>query len=710
MPVRQRKPADSSSSNSKRKAETIQDKKLNTPHDSSMKRLIGFELADLRSYNRFVRLCSAPADPSSLAIFRIVFGLLMVFDCLHERRVGVVVSRWSDAYQVCRFPLINSLHPLPVAWMTILYLCMIIGAVGIAIGLFFRLSCLMYVLPYWYIFLLDKTVWNNHSYLFGLIASLLVLSDANRQWSLDAWRRAGKANAHIPVWQYGLFRFQVIIVYFIAGLKKLDGDWVQGYSMSSLSHAPIFDPFRYVLTDEKIDRYIVHLGGLIIDLTSGFLLYLDSTRWLGTAMVTSFHAMNATMFEIGQFPYVMLCTTAIFYAYDWPKKVYPSLAVTHQPCHTSKHCLYQGEKPRIYHHVSTFFTVVYMLWQCFLPYSHSLTPGYKNWSGSLYGYSWDMMVHNWETQHIKVKYMSRVTGQEGYLEPSAFVSTTRWSNYPDMVKQHASCIAEMLAEEYDIHDVEIYMDIWHSMNHRFQQRFIDPSIDLVRAPWSPFQPASFVLPLLNDLNDWRDKLKDLHNQALEKDADWFIHNPGVTFVADFPGMVLENFIHEDLSDTNITLLAGSAVLYNAKTRQNITLEANQALAVGSGTHKVYVTSEQAACYMYMYTNVTADNLESQLLQLDQEIISQGLDIGDLEVKAQQNETLQKLLDMKKEKEIKVPGGENLWTSCLRRIHLFYVTAKASVRNVYVAVECIISGEPMEDVLQTRYGIDPSPSH
>lgn len=37
---------------------------------------------------------------------------------------------------------------------------------------------------------------------------------------------------------------QIFIVYFIAGLKKLDADWVGGYSMSSLGRHWLFAPFR----------------------------------------------------------------------------------------------------------------------------------------------------------------------------------------------------------------------------------------------------------------------------------------------------------------------------------------------------------------------------------------------------------------------------------------------------------------------------------
>ena len=56
------------------------------------------------------------------------------------------------------------------------------GALGITLGLLYRLSCLLFVTCYWYLFLLDKTTWNNHSYLYGLCAILLICTDANRYW------------------------------------------------------------------------------------------------------------------------------------------------------------------------------------------------------------------------------------------------------------------------------------------------------------------------------------------------------------------------------------------------------------------------------------------------------------------------------------------------------------------------------------------------
>ena len=45
-----------------------------------------------------------------------------------------------------------------------------------------------------------------------------------------------------------------------------------------------------------------------MDLTVGFLLYFDITRWLGTAMSCNFHIMNSRMFKIGMLTICMNCS------------------------------------------------------------------------------------------------------------------------------------------------------------------------------------------------------------------------------------------------------------------------------------------------------------------------------------------------------------------------------------------------------------------
>ena len=103
----------------------------------------------------------------------------MVIDIVHERGFSDIDKKWGDP-RICRFPLIHGMVPPTLPWMVILYSIMWFGAFGIMLGYCFKFACFCFVLPYWYIFLLDKTFWNNHSYLYGIVAILFWGTGANK--------------------------------------------------------------------------------------------------------------------------------------------------------------------------------------------------------------------------------------------------------------------------------------------------------------------------------------------------------------------------------------------------------------------------------------------------------------------------------------------------------------------------------------------------
>lgn len=103
----------------------------------------------------------------------------MMIDTVEERAGFELDTRWGDERD-CRFVLFPFIHPLSMPRMGILYGIMWLGALGICVGYKFTISCCMYTIAYWYIILLDKSVWNNHSYLFGLMGILFACSSANK--------------------------------------------------------------------------------------------------------------------------------------------------------------------------------------------------------------------------------------------------------------------------------------------------------------------------------------------------------------------------------------------------------------------------------------------------------------------------------------------------------------------------------------------------
>ncbi|XP_032834607.2 vitamin K-dependent gamma-carboxylase isoform X1 [Petromyzon marinus] len=608
------------------------------------------------SWGSWVRLMSRPCDPSSLATFRIAFGLLMVLDVPQERGLASLDLRFPEPHEgTCRFPLFDFLRPLSQDGMYALYLVMWAGAVGMTLGCVYRVSCVMFVVPYWFLFALDKSSWNNHSYLYGLIATQLTVCDAHRFWSVDAMMRRGLANTHVPLWNYWLLRFQIFVVYFIAGLKKMDSDWLMGYSMGNLSRHWLFSPFKVVLSEEWTSLLVIHGCGFLLDLSAGFLLLLDATRPLALMALTYFHAMNSQLFNIGMFPYAMIATSALFCSHDWPRKLLARLPECTAPwCRPfllppgwSPSCLYpaprhsgrdlppapsstssssaakdcgggsegggtscsaakdcgggrKGDGPPTVagwrHRVAAALILVFACEQLLLPYSHFITKGYNNWTNGLYGYSWDMMVHSRSHQHVKVTYRDRVTGNTGFLNPGVWTQTRRWKDHADMLKQYSVCLAERL-REFNISDPEIYFDVWVSLNDRFQQRLYDPRVDILRADWSPFRPTPWLLPLLVELSPWRRRLAEIEGRLG--------NGTEVVFIADFPGLHLENFVGADLEAARITVLSGAVTVETVATATNVTLGEGESTEVPSGAfHRVYTVSEGPSCYLYEYENRT----------------------------------------------------------------------------------------------------------
>ena len=75
--------------------------------------------------------------------------------------------------------------------------------------------------------------------------------------------------------------------------------------------------------------YLFSYGGLLLDLFAVPLLLWPRTRNLTYAVTLGFHLMNAQLFNIGMFPWFMICATLLFFPPDWPRRVRPPPVAGH---------------------------------------------------------------------------------------------------------------------------------------------------------------------------------------------------------------------------------------------------------------------------------------------------------------------------------------------------------------------------------------------
>ncbi|XP_052859939.1 vitamin K-dependent gamma-carboxylase [Anopheles cruzii] len=601
--------------------------------DRFLRTVTGHDLRCVSSFDGFVNQCMyRPVDGAALGVARILFGLAMLIDIPEERGGGDLDLRWGEPRD-CRFPLIHSMEPPTLPRMGLVYGAMWLGVAGVALGYRFRVSAATFSVTYWYVFLLDKSAWNNHSYLYGLLGTIFLFTDAHRCCSIDAWRDSASGQC-VPFWNYFILKFQFFVLYFIAGLKKLCHEWLSGYAMTNLSYHWVFVPFRAVLGAQLTDLLIVHWFGCLFDTTVVFFLIYAPTRRVATAFASAFHLMNSRLFHIGMFPWVCLTQLPLYYSVSWPRRILsrePRPApVTAKETEAKPQNDTRGSCGRPNHHRrrkrwKMAIMLAYCSLQLFLPYSHFLSPGYNNWTNGLYGYSWDMMVHAWDTTMIGVRVEDRNNpGRVQYVAPYAFTDNDRWTKHADMAVQFARCVERNLQLEQPwsperkvtprpVMNISVYFDIWCSMNSRFQQRIFNPNVDILRAPWSPFESVEWVLPLLQQFTVHRTDMRRLTDTVL----GWSNHSD-VMFIADFPGLTLRNYVANELYNVSLTVLNGTvrvetgtdeaADTFQPKTR--MVLKSGQSASVRPGSfHSIETIGREPSCYMYTYVNRTKELLE-----------------------------------------------------------------------------------------------------
>lgn len=323
-------------------------------------------------------------------------------------------------------------------------------------------------------------------------------------------------------------------------------------------------------------------------------------------LCAAFHLMNYRLFSIGMFPWVCLAELPLFYDRSWPKIFWKNLLrrnVGKKRMQSPKKCL-RLVKPKEKFVVS--LIILYCFAQMFLPYSHFITEGYNSWTNGIYGYSWDMMIHAWDTTLTTVEIVDHNSNRHHFLHPNSFSVNDRWTKHPDLAYQYAQCIQRNLIHEQksiDPRNISIHFDAWSSLNSRFQQRMFDPKVDMLKVEWSPFRKVLWHKPLLQKFTSKRKQMQIITEQVL----NWNNFSD-VMFVADFPDQTMESFISSDLDNVTLTVLDGAVVYQPQRLGPAYKLVKDQSVQVIPGKfHRVTTTSSSPSSFMYTYLNRTMEN-------------------------------------------------------------------------------------------------------
>ena len=425
----------------------------------------------------------------SVAVFRIGFGLLAVYSSVRFLAKGWVESLYLAPENHLTYPGFSWVQPWPSPWLHLHVAVLALLGACIALGYRHRLAAALFVVGFAYTELIDAALYLNHYWYVTLAGLLLVLLPVHHRWSLDARQGRVMPARFVPAGVVWALRAQIAVVYLFAGVAKLNGDWLLRAQpmrlwLADRTHLPIVGS----LLDEPVLAYAASWAGAFFDLTIvGWLLWRRSRPWVyGT--VVGFHLITGVLFQIGVFPWVMIVGTLVFFAPDWPGRLWStSSAPTPKPSMAKS-----GEVARVAKPVVVVLIVLALL-ELALPLRHYAYAGNVRWTEEGYYWSWRVMVTE-KAGYAEYRITDPATGHTWQASPRLVL--TDWQAEqaavrPDLI--HAT--AHLLARHYrdqGVPDVEVRADVWVSMNGRPPHPIVDPTVDLAARPRTP-TPAGWIL-------------------------------------------------------------------------------------------------------------------------------------------------------------------------------------------------------------------------
>lgn len=427
-----------------------------------------------------------PIDGASLAVFRMLFGLLMGIGAIRVMASGWVEILWGKPRFFFHYYGLDFIEPLTVSGMYGLYTGAAVFAFLVALGLFYRISILGFFLCFTTIQSMDGTNYLNHYYLACLLSGLMCFMPLNRTWSLDSLLFKKLAKKPIHAWTLYLLRFQFATVYVCAGLAKFGADWLLhaqplGIWLASRGETPIIGP---LLTLPWVP-YVMSWTGFLYDLTVPFWLLNKRTRPYAFVVLIVFHTLTLMLFNIGLFPFIMSFGALIFFSESWPRKFLPSKIPAAAPK--------SDFSWTITRRVGVTAALLFMTFQVLLPIRHLLYPGDVLWQEEGMRWSWRVMVRE-KNGSITYKCRERGKSHVWHVNPMKYLEWRQYKEFsgqPDLILQ----LAHHIARDYKKQglDVEVRVEALVSLNGRKPELMIDPSVDLTQIQDS-IQPGAWLLP------------------------------------------------------------------------------------------------------------------------------------------------------------------------------------------------------------------------
>lgn len=440
---------------------------------------------------------ATPVDGAFLAVFRICTGASFFFCFLSSLQNGWVERFYVHPQFHLKYYGFFWVEPLPGEWMRPFFYGLLVASAAVTVGFFYRVASVLLAIGYTYVFLLDKSLYQNHYYLLVLTSWMLTVLPAGRLLSIDSLFSRTVVRA-VPAWQLWLVRFQVGLPYFFGGVAKVNTDWIHGQPIRmKLANSTWYPVIGGFFTEEWCVQIFVW-GGMLFDLLVVPFLLWKPTRVYAYLTALCFHLLNATLFNIGVFPWFMIFATTVFFDPSWSRILSLKRAAVVPP---SEHLPLHGRS------FIPWLAGTYVVVQVLLPWRHYLYEGNVNWTEKGHYFAWHMKLRD-KKSICKFRWRDRSSNRAGEVNILDYITPEQASHAtadPEMIVQLGRLLSSKLQSEQH-GNYEVFALNITSLNGRKPEPIVNPNLNLAAVPATFFLPSSVYTPLtepLRPMKPWR---------------------------------------------------------------------------------------------------------------------------------------------------------------------------------------------------------------
>ena len=444
-----------------------------------------------------------PINASIVSLYRIVFGCFMVYQMIYYINIDYVVQFMTGPEFLFPYQDAEFLKPLSESTLDILNIGLLVSAILIALGFWYRYAMIYFFVVFTYFTFVDKTLYNNHLYLMSLISLVMIFMNADKMYSVKSYFSKKKISKTIPAWNQYILMFLIALPYFFGGIAKISPNWLDTNFTQIIIENSRGSFLNTLFSDSFLSGFITY-GGIIYDLLIVFILLFKRTRVLGIILVLIFNLTNNFILfnDIGLFPFLMICSTIVFFDSEKVGNFISKLFKKKENNDDAIQPEIQSGNWTFSQKLTSIVLVLFVIFHLIMPFRYLMFTDNPEWTGIASRFSWRMKMQSKEITNFDVTMVDKLSKDVMEIDVTTFLTKNQLVHIAEdqyNLVYLAKYLKQKALKQYKDVDPIIHMDLKVKFNGLPSQNMFPYTTELTQIDEQNYTDDSWMLPLkMND--------------------------------------------------------------------------------------------------------------------------------------------------------------------------------------------------------------------